>query len=125
MFFQSYRYKANTVVPVDIHFATAHLGYFEFSLCQLVNNEPETEECFEDLYLISGERRYPVTSNAHDKNYTVSVVLPKNLVCNHCSLRWHYRAGNNWGMCEDGVGKMGCGNQETYRNCADIKIISA
>ncbi|UYV73373.1 hypothetical protein LAZ67_10002887 [Cordylochernes scorpioides] len=31
-------------------------------------------------------------------------------------------AGNNWGKCESGREAMGCGPQETYRNCADIAI---
>lgn len=32
-------------------------------------------------------------------------------------------AGNNWGKCEDGTSGMGCGPQETFRSCADIKIV--
>lgn len=31
-------------------------------------------------------------------------------------------AGNNWGMCEDGKGAVGCGPQEEFRACADIAI---
>lgn len=30
--------------------------------------------------------------------------------------------GNNWGVCEDGTEATGCGNQETFVNCADIAI---
>lgn len=30
--------------------------------------------------------------------------------------------GNNWGICPDGKGKIGCGPQETFRNCADISV---
>ena len=32
--------------------------------------------------------------------------------------------GNTWGICANGTGAMGCGDQEMFRNCADIKIIS-
>ena len=28
------------------------------------------------------------------------------------------------GTCEDGPEAIGCGNQETYRNCADVAIIT-
>jgi hypothetical protein len=32
--------------------------------------------------------------------------------------------GNNWGICEDGSGAVGCGDyQETFVNCADIAIV--
>lgn len=32
--------------------------------------------------------------------------------------------GNNWGICEDGTGAVGCGDyQETFVNCADIAIV--
>lgn len=37
-------------------------------------------------------------------------------------LQWRYIAGNNWGMCEDGTGAVGCGPQEEFRACADISI---
>lgn len=29
---------------------------------------------------------------------------------------------NNWGTCSDGTEAVGCGPQETYRNCADITV---
>lgn len=31
--------------------------------------------------------------------------------------------GNNWGICPDGYGGLGCGKQEEYYNCADIAIL--
>lgn len=37
-------------------------------------------------------------------------------------LQWRYIAGNNWGMCADGTGAVGCGAQEEFRACADINI---
>ena len=30
--------------------------------------------------------------------------------------------GNNWGVCPDGIGKVGCGPQEEFRACSDIAI---
>lgn len=44
------------------------------------------------------------------------------LECPNCVLQWRYVAGNNWGMCEDGTGAVGCGPQEEFRACADITI---
>ena len=31
-------------------------------------------------------------------------------------------SGNNWGVCSDGEGRTGCGQQEEFRACADIAI---
>lgn len=34
-------------------------------------------------------------------------------------------SGNNWGRCSDGVSRVGCGPQETFRGCSDIAIGSS
>lgn len=44
------------------------------------------------------------------------------LECSNCVLQWHYTAGNNWGVCANGTGALGCGPQEQFRGCADISI---
>ena len=31
--------------------------------------------------------------------------------------------GNSWGTDPDGTSCVGCGNQETFRACADVRII--
>lgn len=33
-----------------------------------------------------------------------------------------FPTGNNWGNCPNGTGAIGCGPQEEFRACADIKI---
>ena len=35
-----------------------------------------------------------------------------------------YCTGNTWGTCKNGTEGMGCGDQEQFRNCADIQIYS-
>jgi len=37
-------------------------------------------------------------------------------------LQWKYIAGNNWGICADGNGAVGCGEQEEFRACSDVAI---
>lgn len=37
-------------------------------------------------------------------------------------LQWRYVAGNNWGICDDGSGAVGCGPQEEFRSCSDITL---
>ena len=48
--------------------------------------------------------------------------LPEGLTCDQCVLQWRYVAGNNWGNCPNGTGMVGCGPQEQFRGCADVKI---
>ena len=65
----------------------------------------------------------------------LKVALPEGMTCTGCILQYTYTAGNNWGKgpqsaevqsedCLDQTseGKLGCGNQETFRGCADICI---
>jgi hypothetical protein len=40
-------------------------------------------------------------------------------------LQWKYIAGNNWGICENGTGVVGCGPQEEFRACADVEIVDS
>ncbi len=49
-------------------------------------------------------------------------MLPSGLTCSQCVLQWRYIAGNNWGMCPNGTGAVGCGPQEEFRSCADVSI---
>lgn len=37
-------------------------------------------------------------------------------------MQWKYVAANNWGICADGNGAVGCGEQEEFRACSDIAI---
>ncbi|KAA0189520.1 hypothetical protein HAZT_HAZT006629 [Hyalella azteca] len=36
----------------------------------------------------------------------------------------YHHAGNTWGKCDNGSESVGCGNQETFINCADVIINS-
>lgn len=67
----------------------------------------------------TGEWRVPTSTPGM---FDLSVELPVDLQCSHCVLQWTYRASNNWGVCQDGSGALGCGKQEHFRACADITI---
>lgn len=64
-------------------------------------------------------RFYPGNEN---KVYEMKYMLPPGLTCSQCVLQWRYIASNNWGMCHNGTGAVGCGPQEEFRSCADISI---
>merc|ERR1712156_1057723 len=46
------------------------------------------------------------------------------LTCSQCVMQWTYFTGNTWGQCNNGTEGMGCGDQEMFRNCADVQINS-
>lgn len=33
--------------------------------------------------------------------------------------------GNMWGKCDNGTEGLGCGRPETFRNCADVRIVTS
>jgi len=84
------RYKTGSVIDVTVKLTAAHLGWFEFNLCPLkTNKELETDKCF-DMYPLpraDGKGyKYPIAINVA-KDYTISLVLPKNVTCKQCVLR--------------------------------------
>ncbi|XP_076637607.1 uncharacterized protein LOC143349881 [Colletes latitarsis] len=117
------RYNRSETINVNVKLTANHRGTFKFDLCLLKrSNELETEDCFglHPLLLADGSNSMPVPSTRMEFN--VPIRLPGNVTCEHCVLRWTYRAGNNWGDCGDGHFAMGCGAQETFKNCADVAI---
>ncbi|XP_044585224.1 uncharacterized protein LOC123265496 [Cotesia glomerata] len=130
-------YREGQEITVNVTLTSNHRGYFKFSLCPLLyqtnsNNNSlssiieieETEECFKQnpILTVDGKNKY-ILSSYENGNYQVKLVLPKGIICNQCSLRWQWRVANNWGICYDGTGAIGCGPQETFRTCSDIRII--
>ncbi|XP_047992291.1 uncharacterized protein LOC125231006 [Leguminivora glycinivorella] len=97
-----------------------HKGFWEFRLC--TNHRNNTQECFNQHILelkSGGPRYYPKKGST---TYYVKYKLPA-LTCDHCVLQWRYVAGNSWGRCPDGRGRLGCGPQEEFRGCSDIAIL--
>jgi len=116
-------YNAGSVIEISSLLTANHLGKITYSLCQITNSsKPESgENCFNALVFDNGATEAKINSN--DKQLMHRIRLPPGFTCTHCVLRWQYTCGNNWGVCEDGTGAMGCGPQEIFRSCADIKIV--
>lgn len=130
-----FRYQQGQEINIKFILTSNHMGHAEFSICPLKDdNDVETEECFKKYPLTQLECIQPDNNctNLPDKNkvivrgneniYRLKAVLPEDLSCDHCVLRWHYRAGNNMRRCPDGVERFGCGPQEIFRGCSDIRI---
>ncbi|XP_015837278.1 uncharacterized protein LOC107397412 [Tribolium castaneum] len=116
-------YKAGSVIDVQVKLTANHLGYFKYSLCVLKDpNGPEMDEkCFMPLKLVDGSVKY----NVWKTDYLIKnkLKLPTKIKCDRCVLRWNYRTGNNWGNCGNGTSGLGCGPQETFRSCSDVRIV--
>ncbi|GAB0099247.1 uncharacterized protein DMENIID0001_150970 [Sergentomyia squamirostris] len=123
------RYNPGSDFLIRIELTASHWGYFEFRVCPDVSGK---QDCLDEnlLEILSGS---PAVVNVDDAStrfyprngsrvYEIRARLPQDLKCESCLLQWIYVAGNNWGMCENGTGAVGCGPQEQFRACADISI---
>lgn len=117
-------YKAGGKLPVSVEITANHNGKFIFQLCNLdKNNGLESARCFEQNQMVqsNGDVEYILPSSKPGR-FEVELRIPQGLRCKHCVLQWTYQAGNNWGYCGNGTGKLGCGPQEHFRACSDIQI---
>jgi hypothetical protein len=119
-------YKKGQRATFQIDLTAYHLGYFEFKICP--TNDPkkrETQECF-DQHVVSLADGSGTHFKAPSQNgmVNVDVILPSNLVCDFCVLQWRYHAGNSWGTDSNDHSCVGCGPQEEFYACADIKIVN-
>lgn len=112
---------------MEIELTANHLGRFEMYLCPNNNRFQEaSQECFDRYPLLVTNTRsvrfdIPLDSNKQEI-FTYKVQLPPGVTCNQCVVQWTYYTGNMWGLCANGTEAVGCGNAETFRNCADVVI---
>ena len=130
-------YRPGQRVEVTVNVVASHKGIFTFALCP--HNDPNTSPspaCFTRYRLrVNGATYFEPTPVNGIKKMTID--LPPGLTCSHCLLQMTYTTGHNWGAgpqsaevqtekcLRDRVGKIGCGQQETFRGCADICIGTA
>ncbi|EDW37968.1 GL12291 [Drosophila persimilis] len=121
-------YLPASEMTIRVELTASHMGYFEFRLC----DDPGAKQACLDkniLHILGGSPAHPspadLDSRFYPRNgsriYEIKARLPE-MTCNQCVLQWRYVAGNNWGMCNDGNGAVGCGPQEEFRSCSDIAI---
>jgi len=116
-------YKRGQVIDSWIELTQNHRGWYELRLCPLSGHGDATQECFDRHVLQRADGsggRIPVPSGQN--NFRIKIKLPDNVVCDHCVIQWHYYAGNRWDYCPGGGTATGCGPQETFRGCADVRI---
>jgi hypothetical protein len=82
-----------------------------------------TQECLDQtkLKFADGTDRFILgyDDKGEPGKVDLKVILPAGVTCQYCVLQWWWKSNiNNNGCGLD----AGCGEQEQYRNCADIAI---
>ena len=119
-------YSAGSSIPVGVELTANHKGFFEMRICPINSNDrPATQRCL-DRYKLQlsdggGVRYYP--QPAWNGKIRLRYRLPAGLTCRQCVFQWRYVAGNNWGTCANGTEGIGCGAQEEFRACADVRVV--
>ncbi|TRY70449.1 hypothetical protein TCAL_02381 [Tigriopus californicus] len=118
-------YQPGDDINVEVDVTANHKGHFVFKLCANNNlfSDPN-QDCFDETVLEvlpHMEPQFNVTTD-NTGTYALKLRLPANVTCKQCILQWTYTCGNNWGVCPDGTGALGCGPQEMFRACSDIAI---
>lgn len=105
-------YRKGQVIDVNIKITASHLGNMYFQVKSL-DKLPWDDSSFIMLYQPNSQQNMTVTSY-NSKKYTALYVLPNNITCNKCIIRWNWLAANN--------PPSGGQPNEFYRNCAFVKI---
>ncbi|KAJ8722408.1 hypothetical protein PYW07_003588 [Mythimna separata] len=123
-------YSVGQEIEVEVELTANHLGTFVMKLCP--NNNPKqeaTQECFDryPLYISeTREDRFLIPLDTAKKEiFRYRVRLPPYVTCTQCVLQWTYYTGNMWGVCSNGTEAVGCGRSETFRNCADVSVVTS
>jgi len=125
-------YEMGQIIKTKVKITANHRGWFEFSICRVVEGGSVAEDCFQPLTTVDAGRRPKYAAEKETKwqllardginTFEVQVRLPDGLTCDHCVLRWLWNAGNDWG-CEGRKCRMGLGKrQEKFYSCADIAV---
>lgn len=123
-------YQMNGKIPISVELTTNHRGWFEFRLCN-VDTMPSGEadhDCLNKILLAdqNGRTRFNTPSQVEGWQgfFNTELVIPKNFKCNHCVLQWKWNVGNSHGYdFNTGEYCLGCGPQEQFYGCSDIRIV--
>lgn len=114
-------YTEGQEIKVLVEVTSNHQGHFTFSLGK-IGKPPITQEKL--TYVLkqpNGDTKWKINSK-RNKVFEIKLKLPTGLTCDHCVIQWWWRVANSWGCDGPGNCGMGKGEQETFVNCADIRI---
>ena len=118
-------YNQGSLIPVDLELPTNHGGWMEFRLCADKTSPTQlvTQECLNRtlLQLPDGTTRYSLGRNAGllGTKVNLQLRLPAGVTCQYCVLQMYWKTDINNNGCN------ACGDQESYANCADVRILAS
>ncbi|KAK3104862.1 hypothetical protein FSP39_011917 [Pinctada imbricata] len=121
------RYKMGDVITLQADLTANHKGFMEYHLCPLnQSHAPLSFECFKKFPIpivdtVNGKYQVGGRENGI---ITMYGKLPDGVLCSHCVIQWHYKAGNRWSCDENNICGKGRGPQEEFYGCADVEIVS-
>ena len=132
-------YKVGSVIDVRVEMLANHLGWFVFKICPVTNHSVEvTQECLDKYPLkivqaptppvtpyqwqIPGTYTPDIAPGWDLPSYSFKLQLPTGLKCDRCVLQWDWTCGHRYPLFE-GQYRLGYGPQETFRGCADVRIV--
>lgn len=122
------KYQSGQVIEAKVELTKHHGGYFEFRLCPMTHEGQITDQECLDRYALpladSSGTRYTLPNDSSEGTYAFKLKLPEDLTCQRCVFQWHYKTANHWGVCPDKTARIGCGDEEYFRGCADVAIFS-
>ncbi|XP_023322766.1 uncharacterized protein LOC111697106 [Eurytemora carolleeae] len=120
-------YLTGSWIELEVELTANHKGRFQFKLCPVNGREEATQDCLDQNIILSpdGSDNFPIEVSKQKINLNFRGKLPQGLICTRCVLQWTWRSANSWGNCGNGTSGLGCGPQETFRNCADVSIVSS
>ena len=118
-------YNQGDIISVEIEITFNPGGWMEFRLCADKTSATQlvTQECLDKhlLQLTDGTTRHSLGRNANAVSGTVSLQLrlPAGVTCQYCVLQMYWKTDINNNGCN------ACGDQESYANCADVRILAS
>lgn len=118
-------YREGQEIEVVVHLTSNHQGFFVFRVGKIGTPPITQEKLTHVLKQPNGLEKFKITSNGNQK-FKIKLRLPKGVTCDRCVMQWWYTTGNSWGCDPDGTCGVGHGKkQETFVNCADIRITAS
>ncbi|XP_071795999.1 uncharacterized protein [Asterias amurensis] len=118
-------YASGKVIEIQPDVTANHLGWIEFRLCARDSRStPLTHQCLDQHVLadVKGETRFWIGSAKGVLKFQIQ--LPAGVRCKECVIQWKYNTGNDWGICPNGSGLVGCSDTpEQFYACANVEIV--
>jgi len=120
-------YVRGSLIDLEVELTANHKGRFQFKLCPVRGRNEATQACLDRNVMVNadGSDNFVIEETKQKTKINFKGRLPRNLLCDRCVLQWTWRSANSWGNCGNGTGALGCGPQETFRNCADVRIVAS